>query len=86
MRATASVIGKPPAQRLRMPPFRNARHMQQFPATLAGYARLLEWLGRFGTVCLANRAAPGSMAVRARIRRLRRIRVGGILYPVLCFA
>ena len=26
----------------------------EFPATLAGYACLLEWLGGFGTVCLAD--------------------------------
>ena len=27
---------------------------QEFPATAAGYGRLLEWLGGFGTVCLAG--------------------------------
>jgi len=29
--------------------------VQEFPVTLAGCARLLEWLGGFGTVCLADR-------------------------------
>ena len=28
--------------------------VQEFPATAAGYARLLDWLGGFGTVCLAG--------------------------------
>jgi transposase len=28
--------------------------VQEFPAAGAGYARLLEWLGGFGTVCLAR--------------------------------
>jgi transposase len=26
--------------------------VREFPATTAGYARLLGWLGEFGTVCL----------------------------------
>jgi transposase len=26
----------------------------EFPATAAGYARLLDWLGGFGTVCLVG--------------------------------
>ena len=29
--------------------------VQEFPVTPAGYARLLAWLGGFGTVCLAGR-------------------------------
>jgi hypothetical protein len=29
--------------------------VEQFPAAPAGYARLLGWLGGFGTVCLADR-------------------------------
>ncbi len=32
----------------------------QFPATAAGYARLLSWLGGFGTVCLAGIEGTGS--------------------------
>ena len=29
----------------------------EFPATAAGYARLLGWLGEFGTVCLVGAAS-----------------------------
>src|SRR5215470_16336773 len=32
----------------------------EFPATSAGYARPLEWLGGFGTVCLASIEGTGS--------------------------
>jgi transposase len=39
----------------------------EFPATPAGYARLLGWLGGFGTVCLAGVEGTGSYgAGRAR--------------------
>jgi len=34
--------------------------VQEFPATPAGYARLLGWLGGFGTVCLAGVEGTGS--------------------------
>ena len=34
--------------------------VREFPATPAGYARLLEWLGGFGTVCLAGIEGTGS--------------------------
>ena len=34
--------------------------VQEFPATPAGYARLLGWLGAFGTVCLAGIEGTGS--------------------------
>src|SRR5438552_17232532 len=34
--------------------------VQEFPVTPAGYARLLGWLGGFGTVCLAGIAGTGS--------------------------
>jgi transposase len=34
--------------------------VQEFPATPAGYARLLGWLGRFGTVCLVGIEGTGS--------------------------
>jgi len=34
--------------------------VQEFPATAAGYARLLDWLGGFGTVCLAGIEGTGS--------------------------
>ena len=34
--------------------------VQEFPAIPAGYARLLEWLGGFGTVCLVGIEGTGS--------------------------
>ncbi len=34
--------------------------VQEFPVTPAGYARLLGWLGEFGTVCLAGIEGTGS--------------------------
>jgi transposase len=34
--------------------------VKEFPATAAGYARLLGWLGGFGTVCLAGIEGTGS--------------------------
>ena len=34
--------------------------MREFPATLAGYARLLDWLGGFGTICLVGIEGTGS--------------------------
>ncbi len=34
--------------------------VQEFPATAAGYARLLDWLGGFGTVCLVGTQGTGS--------------------------
>jgi transposase len=34
--------------------------VQEFPATPAGHARLLGWLGGFGTVCLAGIEGTGS--------------------------
>ena len=34
--------------------------VREFPATAAGYARLLDWLGGFGTVCLAGIEGTGS--------------------------
>ena len=34
--------------------------VQEFPATPAGYARLLGWLGGFGTVCLVGIEGTGS--------------------------
>jgi transposase len=34
--------------------------VQEFPASAPGYARLLEWLGGFGTVCLAGIEGTGS--------------------------
>ena len=34
--------------------------VQEFPVTPAGYARLLGWLGGFGTVCLAGIEGTGS--------------------------
>jgi transposase len=34
--------------------------VQEFPATGAGYADLLDWLGGFGTVCLIGIEGTGS--------------------------
>jgi len=34
--------------------------VQEFPVTAAGYARLLEWLGGFGIVCLVGIEGTGS--------------------------
>jgi transposase len=34
--------------------------VRQFPASAAGYASLLDWLGRFGTVCLVGIEGTGS--------------------------
>jgi transposase len=34
--------------------------VQEFPASAAGYARLLDWLGGFGTVCLVGIEGTGS--------------------------
>src|SRR5260370_6078440 len=34
--------------------------VREFPATTAGYARLLGWLGGFGTVCLVGIEGTGS--------------------------
>ncbi len=34
--------------------------VREFPATAAGYGRLLSWLGGFGTVCLAGIEGTGS--------------------------
>src|SRR4249920_3142754 len=34
--------------------------VQEFPATTAGYSRLLGWLGGFGTVCLVGIEGTGS--------------------------
>ena len=37
-----------------------AARRREFPVTPAGYARLLGWLGGFGTVCLAGIGGTGS--------------------------
>ena len=34
--------------------------VREFPATAAGYGRLLDWLGGFGTVCLVGIEGTGS--------------------------
>jgi transposase len=34
--------------------------VREFPASPAGYACLLQWLGRFGTVCLVGIEGTGS--------------------------
>jgi transposase len=36
--------------------------VREFPATAAGYARLLGWLGGFGTVCLVGIEGTGITA------------------------
>jgi len=42
--------------------------VREFPATAGGYARLLGWLGGFGTVCLVRKfSAPGSGVVCAGV-------------------
>jgi transposase len=52
--------------------------VQEFPATAAGYARLLGWLGSFGTVCLAGIEGTGSYgAGLARHMAAAGIRVAG---------
>ena len=40
--------------------------VKEFPATAAGYTRLMSWLGGFGTVCLAGIEGTGSYAPVAR--------------------
>jgi transposase len=52
---------------------------QEFPATAAGYARLLAWLGGFGTVCLAGIEGTGSYgAGLARHITTAGVRVAGV--------
>src|SRR5438034_5716514 len=41
-------------------PIGGLRGVREFPATPAGYAQLLGWLGGFGTVCLAGVEGTGS--------------------------
>ena len=41
-------------------PVGGLRGVREFPATAAGYARLLGWLGGFGTVCLVGIEGTGS--------------------------
>jgi transposase len=51
----------------------------EFPATAAGYSRLLGWLGGFGTVCLAGIEGTGSYgAGLARYITAAGIRVAGV--------
>jgi transposase len=53
--------------------------VQEFPATAAGYARLLSWLGGFGTVCLAGiEGAGGYGAGLARHVTAAGVRVVGV--------
>jgi hypothetical protein len=53
--------------------------VQEFPATAAGYARLLGWLGGFGPVCLAGIEGTGSYgAGLARYVTAAGIRVAGV--------
>jgi Transposase len=58
--------------------------VREFPATAAGYARLLGWLGRFGTVCLVGIEGTGSYGAglarhitAAGIRVVEAARAGG---------
>src|SRR5258707_3314775 len=41
-------------------PIGGLRGVGEFPATPGGYARLLDWLGGFGTVCLVGIEGTGS--------------------------
>ena len=53
--------------------------VREFPAGPAGYARLLEWLGGFGTVCLVGIEGTGSYgAGLARHVTTAGVRVGGV--------
>jgi len=53
--------------------------VREFPASPAGYARLLEWLGGFGTVCLAGIEGTGSYgAGLARHVTTAGVRVAGV--------
>jgi len=48
------------ARRRRAGSCRGLDGVAEFPVTPAGYARLLGWLGGFGTVCLAGIEGTGS--------------------------
>ena len=53
--------------------------VREFPATAAGYSRLLGWLGGFGTVCLAGIEGTGSYgAGLARHITAAGVRVAGV--------
>ena len=53
--------------------------VQEFPATTAGYSRLLGWLGGFGTVCLVGIEGTGSYgAGLARHVTAAGVRVAGV--------
>src|SRR5947207_2752327 len=53
--------------------------VREFPATTAGYARLLDWLAGFGTVCLAGIEGTGSYgAGLARHMAAAGVRVAGV--------
>jgi hypothetical protein len=53
--------------------------VQEFPATAAGYARLLDWLGGFGVVCLVGIEGTGSYgAGLARHMASAGVRVAGV--------
>ena len=53
--------------------------VREFPASPAGYARLLEWLGGFGTVCLVGIEGTGSYgAGLARHVTTAGVRVAGV--------
>ena len=53
--------------------------VQEFPATAAGYAGLLGWLGGFGTVCLVGIEGTGSYgAGLARHMSAAGVRVAGV--------
>jgi transposase len=56
--------------------------VQEFPVSPAGYARLLGWLGGFGTVCLAGIEGTGSYGTGlARHITAAGIRVAGVDRP-----
>jgi transposase len=49
-----------PTSRPRWIPSAGCWGYREFPATAAGYAQLLDWLGGFGAVCLVGIEGTGS--------------------------
>jgi transposase len=65
----------PTSRPRRLDPVGGLLAVQEFPATAAGYAQLLDWLGGFGAVCLVGIEGSGSygagrlLCARTRLRR-----------------
>jgi hypothetical protein len=72
-RAIAAVWTPTPApmSRPRLAPVGGLLGVQEFPATPAGYAQLLGWLGGFGAVCLVGVEGTGSHGAGMRYDRAR---------------